>query len=217
METTRVALAPVPVRYSYRQPSLSRKGGVRLHPLKDGVARMGEELTWLRTRDKSGQKLRDIVDPRTGYCVSVTSPLEGPVSGKGTSGSHNAQTKRAAVEVTEARGHKLYVDEDGFVCRTLDHEDGPLPVSFVRPVTPPKKERRVRNSTGDSAPKEKPRKRLIPGGTGPGGSITDSDCEALIRVMAKGREVKVTKAMLANAKMILKERQKMARKALGDK
>lgn len=210
-----VHLPPVKVRYSYSTPSMSRRGGTRLHPIKDGTAPMGEQLFTLRHRDKSGQKLRDVVHPVTGYCIAVTSPLEGPVSGKGTSGSPTAETKRASVTKAEVRGHKVYLDEDGFVCRTLEDGDSPRPVAYATPTAPPKKERRVGKTTGGNGAK---RSAVgIPGGTGPGGSITDSDCEALIRVMSKGRKVTITKAMMAQAKEIIKQRRKAAQKVLGGK
>lgn len=200
------------VRYSYSTPSMSRRGGVRLHPIKDGTAPMGEQLTMLRRRDRAGNKLRDVVDPDTGFCVGVTSPLEGRVSGKGTSGGHTAETKRAAVEAVEVDRCKVYVDEEGFVCRTLDMGDAPRPVAYVKPATPPSKERAVRNTTGRKA--RSTTATPAPGGSGAGGRITDEDCISYIKAAAKGREIHVTKYMIAQARVILKNKQRAAAKQL---
>lgn len=201
------------VRYNGNCPNISRRGGIRLHPIKDGSAPIGENLMWIRTRDRSGNKLRDVVDPRSGLCVGVTSPLEGPVSGKGTAGSHTTETRRAAVEKVTVRSHKVYVDEEtGFVQRTLDMGDGARPVAYVKPTTPPTKERRVRNTTGQ--PDTSGRRVTAPGGTGAGGRITRDDCVAYIKAMAKGRPVQINQYMIDNARKILKTKQAAAAKLL---
>lgn len=208
MKTT--VIPPVKIRYNYSTPSMSRRGGTRLHPIKDGTAPMGEQLTMLRHRDKSGQKLRDVIHPVTGYCIAVTSPLEGPVSGKGTAGSHTAETRRAAVVHVPEK--QVYADEEtGFVIRTCDMGDNPRPVAWVSGVAQKEKERPVREARGTRDAKPRP---VAPGGTGPGGRITDEDCLAYIKAAAKGREVRVTKYMIEQARVILKNKQAAARKLL---
>ena len=210
---TVTVIPQVRVRYNGNCPSLSRRGGIRLHPINDGTAPLGEQLTMLRHRDKLGNKLRDVVDPNSGLCIGVTSPLEGPVSGKGTAGSHTVETRRAAVEKVTVRDHKIYVDEEtGFVIRTVDMGNGRRPVAYVKPTTPPAKERRVRKSTGQ--PDVSGRRVTAPGGTGSGGRITRDDCVAYIKAMAKGRPVEINQYMIENARKVLKVKQAAAAKLL---
>lgn len=207
----RTVIDPVPVRYSYKQPSLSRRGGVRLHPIRDGSAPIGESLTGMRYRDRAGNKLRDVINPITGYCIGAESSLESaprnpvgqPVQ-PGISGTHTSYTRSACLERREG----FWTDEDGTVIRTLDMGESPIPRSRVCTGTKTVKEPRVRR-TGT------PNGRSVPGGTGAGGRITKSDCEALIRVMAKGRQVEITPAMLKDARKLLVALQKKARQALG--
>lgn len=206
----------VPVRYNYSTPSMSRRGGTRLHPIRDGVAPMGEQLFWLRTRDTSGQKLADITHPRTGMCVGVRSPLEcepnnvvGGPQMPGVSGSHNVETRRAAVQYVPE--HKVYVDEEtGLVIRTTAMGDQLRPVACVLRSAQPKKERRVKRDNGGNA---KPGAH-VPGGTGKDGAITKADCEALIRAMAKGRSVTITKDMMINARRLLIQKRNQAAKVI---
>lgn len=214
---TVVLLPAVKVRYGYNTPSMSRRGGTRLHPIKDGTAPMGEQLMGLRFRDKSGQKLRDTVNPRTGFCTGVTSPLEGEVSGKGTSGSHNAQTRRAAVTKVHVpkKNCSVYVDDEGFTIRTTDMGDNLRPVGYVKPPTKPVKEPRVGKTTGGNRRRVAP--DTVPGATGANGRITRDDCLAYIKAMAKGRNVNITDALIADARKVLTSKRKAAQKALGGK
>lgn len=210
-------LDPQPVRYSYSQPSM-RRGGVRLHPVKDGVLPMGEQLCYIRKRDRSGQKLRDVIDPQTGWVINVTSNLEACPNNHGAvrpgiSGSHTVETRRAdVVPAVDTHGRKVYRDaESGRVIRTCDMAEAPIPSVKTATPTPapkPQKERAMTRTPGRST---------VPGATGPGGRITRSDCEALIRAMAatKGQAAPkvITKPMLAAAKAVLRDRINQARKS----
>lgn len=51
-----------------------RWANMRLHPAKDGLIPFPDERTLIR-RDKGGNRLRDRIDPQTGFCTGVTSPL----------------------------------------------------------------------------------------------------------------------------------------------
>lgn len=78
----------------------------------------------LRLRDRSGQKLKDVIDPRTGFCTGVTGPMEPdgtcirdakPTSGAGTPlPTHDP--------ITGA----WWVGADRLVVRTTTTPDGPL-------------------------------------------------------------------------------------------
>lgn len=56
-------------------PSINRKGGIRLHPIRDGVIPLVAERNRVQHRDRGGNKLTDVTNMHTGYCVGVTSPL----------------------------------------------------------------------------------------------------------------------------------------------
>lgn len=205
---------PVPVKYSYRQPSLSRRGGVRLHPIKDGTAPIGEALTGMRFRDRAGNKLRDVVNPVTGYCTGVESALEseprnqvGQPVRPGVSGTHTSYTRSICLEKRAAGDREYWTDEDGTVVRTVDMGESPIPLSRVCPAPKPQKERRVRKSTGRTG-------TSVPGASGPGGRITRSDCDALIRAMAKGRKIEITPAMRKDARRMLEGLRRKAAKTL---
>lgn len=209
----RTVLDADPVKYSYAQPSL-RRGGVRLHPIKDGVAPIGETLTGMRRRDRAGNKLRDIVDPVTGFVMSVQSALESPAVncvGKpvesGISGSHTRDTADGCHTRTEWKGRTVYVDDEGYVIRDLSMGEESIPVSRVCATPKPQKAKRRGKMGATSA------RPPVAGGSGPNGRITRSDCEALIRVMAKGRNVQITPALLKAAKARIIELQAAARRA----
>lgn len=67
------------------------KGTTKLERLRvdEGLVPQPHERG-LRTRDRSGQRLRDVIDPKTGFCVGVTGPMESDGTSvraaKGTSG-----------------------------------------------------------------------------------------------------------------------------------
>jgi hypothetical protein len=99
--------------------------------IDEGLARHPDERR-LRELDRSGQKLRDVINPRTGFCTGVTGPMESdgytvraakPISGSGP----------ALPEYDSTTGN-WYVGEERLVVRTTDTPDGPLArTRLVRP------------------------------------------------------------------------------------
>jgi len=97
--------------------------------IDEGLVPSPDERT-LRHRDRSGQKLRDVINPKTGFCTGVTGPMES-----------DGTTVRAAKEIS-ASGTPLpeydtvtgvwwMVGPDGptgdaLVIRTTTTPDGPL-------------------------------------------------------------------------------------------
>lgn len=214
VEYTVVKLEPTVPRAGYSQPSMSRRGGVRLHPLRDGVIPTTRE-SYMRKRDKAGNKLRDVVDPTTGWCIGVESNLESapkntPLSPcpEGTSASPTVLTKRA--DVRRVNGH--WVDADGFVIRTVSMGDDLLPVSRVCVTPKTVKERPMRKARATNAGTPP---ASVPGATGPNGRITRSDCIALINAMAQGRKVEITAKMISQARAVLTQRRAEAARILG--
>lgn len=55
-------------------PSINRKGGLRLHPIRDGVIPLMREGRMVH-RDSGGNVYQEITNPSTGMCMGVTSPL----------------------------------------------------------------------------------------------------------------------------------------------
>lgn len=90
----------------------------------DGLYRTPEEIGVRHS--VNGQKLRDIIDPRTGYCVNAVTPTfnqyEATVRpAKGTSGAGIEPPRR-----DESTG-RWYAPETGCVLRTTTDGDAPLP------------------------------------------------------------------------------------------
>lgn len=87
----------------------------------------------MRTHDRSGQKLRDVVDPETGFCIGVTGPMEsdGTIvrAAKGISASGPDLPER-----DEATG-LWWVGDERLVIRTLDMGDEPIRVARLRKPT----------------------------------------------------------------------------------
>lgn len=218
MERQKVTvLDPQPVKYGWAQPSL-RRGGIRLHPVRDGVLPMGEQLCFVRKRDRSGQKLRDVVNGVTGYFMYTVSALESaphndvgrPVQ-SGITGTHSVETRRGDVRVRrDQNGNRVYCDpETGRPIRTCDMEDSPLP--SIKTATPT----RVPKPQKERAMARTPRPTGVPGATGPNGRITRADLEACVRAMAEkaGRPCPkvITPAMLNAAKAVLRKNIQRAR------
>lgn len=197
-------LDAVPVRYSYSQPSMSRRGGVRLHPVKDGVMLMPWERG-IQTRDQVGNKLRDVINPRTGFCMGVVSPILGGQVNQGTSCSATVEVSRGMVERDNAG---LYHDQDGRVIRTEAMGDCPLPTSKRNRdrSTGTQTQSAGRSGRSSAASTRTPDMRNVPGGTGRNGSITKADVHAFIKAMSKGRPVQVTPQVYALAKAALEAR-----------
>lgn len=108
-----------------RKPRHVFAGTTRLTRLKidEGITPHPDERR-LRERDRSGQKLKDVIDAKTGFCTGVTGPMESdgtriraakPTSGAGT----------PLPERDDATG-LWWVGEDRLVVRTVTTPDGPL-------------------------------------------------------------------------------------------
>lgn len=211
---TRTVLDSVPVRYGAAQPSL-RRGSLRPHPLKDGVINTGAHLEYGLTRDRNGNRLVAVMDPITGFCVGVRSNLmsvpnncAGQPVKPGIAGSITRDTEVCLVQ-RDLAGTYFTVSSDGEevrAVRTTEMGDFLLPTVRMSVPTKTVKERAVRDP---SAPK-----RRVPGATGPGGRISDADCDAMIAAMAKGRPVNITPLMRKAARALIQQRMAEAAKLL---
>lgn len=116
-----------------RKPRHVFAGTTRMNRLRpdEGLVMQPDERT-LRYRDRSGQKLRDVVDPKTGFCVGVTSPMESDGiavrAAKPTSGGG-----QPLPELDSATG-RWFVGEDRLVVRTT--LDGDRPLTRTRLIKP---------------------------------------------------------------------------------
>jgi hypothetical protein len=85
-----------------------------------------EPLTSIRTTDGKGNKLRDVVDPRTGFCVGVTSPTwtdgQRVIEPTGVSGNCKPEDKLTLDKATGL----WYYGEHRVVVRTTDTPEGPM-------------------------------------------------------------------------------------------
>lgn len=115
---------------------------MRLHRIEDGLVPQPDERK-LTKYDKGGNKLRDVVDPVTGMCTGVTSPLtvpDGtrimnptPVSGGKSKSAPDVRfdpTREIYYELNRTRDS----DPFGLVVRTVSDGDDPLPVTRIRVV-----------------------------------------------------------------------------------
>lgn len=108
---------------------------MRLHPVKDGLIPQPHERGMTK-RDRAGNRLIDVVDPRTGFCVGVRSPLtvRGPVTMASPMSGGNGPDVRF-----DPSSHRYYelvrdavTDPIGFVVRLVTDGDNFLPCSRVR-------------------------------------------------------------------------------------
>lgn len=115
---------------------------MRLHLVEDGLLRSPEERT-LTTRDRGGNQLRDVINPDTGMCTGVTSPLTIPdgtrvITPTPVSGAKSASTPDVRFDPDREVYYDLVRTRDsdpfGLVVRTCDDQDGPLPVTRIRVV-----------------------------------------------------------------------------------
>lgn len=199
-----------PIRYSYKVPSLSRRGGVRLHPVNDGTLLHPHERG-VTKRDFMGNKLRDVINPITGFCTHVVSPVLGGKINQGVSGSPTVETERA--NVTKHNG--AYFDSEGRHVRTTDMGDDILPYVAAPPRagdpntgTRAQKKATTGNRGGRNGAKPQP--DMVPGGTGRDGRITRSDVEAYLKALAKGRPYVIDKKSLAMGRAALEDMRKRA-------
>lgn len=111
---------------------------MRLHPAKDGLIPMPDERG-LTVRDKGGNRLIDVYDPTTGFCVGVTSPLTStgmsvstpkpPSSGHGADIRLDAESNRYYELVRKSDS-----DPIGIVVRLVTDADELLPCTRVRVI-----------------------------------------------------------------------------------
>lgn len=110
---------------------------MRLHPVKDGLIPLPDERGMTR-RDKGGNKLVDVVDPDSGYCIGTRSPLtiKGRVveaatitGGSGTDVRFDPESARYYELVRDAATEPI-----GFVVRLTTDGDDSLPCARVRVI-----------------------------------------------------------------------------------
>lgn len=221
-------LPTAPVRYNYSTPSMSRRGGTRLHPINDGVLNPASSSQTLRTRDAFGGKLRDVTNPVTGmYSHSVSLIESAPLNPVGCdeikSGISPNPTGQLRLLPSSVRldktGRKVYLDEAGRRIRTTDM--GEEAGAAVPRCATPSTTRRGGKRSGSVAPRPvKSSKPTVPGGTGPGGRITDDDIRSFVIAMGRkfGHEITViTPAMMRDGREALKLARKRAEQALAQK
>lgn len=108
---------------------------MRLHPVKDGLIPMPDERG-VTVRDKGGNKLIDVINPLTGYCVGVTSPLS--IKGRIVPASPitGGSGPDVRFDAESARYYELVRDRAtapiGFVVRLTTDGDDSLPCTRVR-------------------------------------------------------------------------------------
>lgn len=221
----RIQLDPVKIRYSGSVPSMSRRGGVRLNPVTDGTIDHQRAQASIARLDHFGGKLVDVVSPTTGLFTHVRSAMTSPPVNpagctemkSGVNGSPNSETRDADYRASTVRagqhaGLTVYTDQSDRVVRTTDMGENPLPVSVVSAPTKPVKERRR-----VSARAPKPAKPIVPGGTGPRGSVTDDDVTRYVRAAAKADGLVVTvitPTMMRDGREALKIKRKQAELAM---
>lgn len=76
-------------------------------------------------RDRSGQKLRDVVDPRTGFCTGVSSPMHNTDEASVRPADPTSGGGEALPEYDRHTG-RWWVGRDRLVVRTTTTPDGPL-------------------------------------------------------------------------------------------
>lgn len=116
---------------------------MRLHRIEDGLVKMPDERT-LRTHDIGGNRLRDVINPETGMCTGVTSPLTVPdgtsvMNHTPVSGAKSKSAPDVRFDPEKEVYYELVRNKDsdpfGLVYRTCEDSDGPLPVTRVRVVS----------------------------------------------------------------------------------
>lgn len=114
---------------------------MRLHRIDDGLVKGPDERT-LTKYDKGGNKLRDVVDPTSGMCTGVTSPLtitDRIIQPTPVSGGKSKDAPDVRFDPEKEVYYELVRNKDtdpfGLVMRTTSDADGPLPVTRVRVVS----------------------------------------------------------------------------------
>lgn len=128
------------------------------------VQNRAEPNSMLRRRDLGGNKLIDVVNPQTGFCVGTRSPLESAANNTpqhpkpGVSASQDEVDNYPRYDA--ATGH-WFAGRDRLVQRMIDTPDGPLQVArVVKPAVAAKLDNRAaaaskikRAPKGGTAPK----------------------------------------------------------------
>lgn len=174
---------------------------MRLHPAKDGLIPHPDERG-LSVRDRGGNRLIDLHDPTSGFCVGVTSPLTStgmsvltpkPASGgKGPDVRFDAESERY-YELIRSRDS----DPIGIVVRLDTDGDALLPTTRVRVVqaTPSKDRKSERNSTAPVRKAPSVRKqnddavKAVLAGMGYTGPITPQIRKATLEMIAMEKSI----------------------------
>lgn len=181
----------------------------------------GTDERTLTRRDMSGQKLRDVVDPRTGFCTGVTGPM-----------FNSGEASVRAADPTSGGGEALptydrdtglwWVGNDRLVVRTVSTPDGPLRRTRIvkaadldeAGATPDERKAAVKAARAASRKPDSQRRQAHKGDrpndreiaqylrdfTGYTGPITSKIRQAAIAVIIKQRTVSAYKADLDKAK-----------------
>lgn len=139
-----------------------------------------EPNSMLRRRDLGGNKLIDVVNPMTGFCVGTRSPLESAPNntpGKPRPGISASQDEVDNYPRYDAVKGVWFVGRDRLVQRLIDTPDGPLQVArVVKPAVATKLDNRAaaaskvkRAPKGGAAPKRQPTTRTSNGGANSNG------------------------------------------------
>jgi hypothetical protein len=221
------------IRYSGSVPSMSRRGGIKLNPLTDGGINPTRDQEQLRVRDMGGNKLVDIIDRATGFCVGTRSVLESganwpagqdkptrpAVSGQPTGQLRNLPAKT----LVASSGERVYLDEAGRRIRTTDmHEEPirPLPANAT-PDTGGRPAKRPASGTARAAKPAPATRPTAPGTASGNGRITDADVRdylrALYRKAGKPVPASFSRQHMFDGRLALKAAIEKARKALGGK
>lgn len=133
-----------------RQTRLRIDEGLIPHPSERG----------LRLRDRSGQRLRDVIDPSTGFCLGVSGPMESdgtrtrmanPISGTGE-----------ALPIRDPRNGAWYAANGSHAVRTTVDPEGPLSRSPRQKIdASAKDDRPIRSRKPDSARRQHHRTNRI--------------------------------------------------------
>lgn len=197
---TRVTLEPVPVRYGGDTPSL-RRGSVRVNPVRDGVVDPERDTVHLKTRDWSGNKYRDSIDPTTGWCVGASSVLTSAPNNSGDSATWKPAVSGTVTRDTVVAELKCesgvwlgQLDGRRAVVRTTAYGD------FLLPSVPPGNAPQPSRKPVTRTPRPVSRPTLPP--------ITRADCVAVIEMMAavnRRRVPVITDDMIREARKYLRK------------
>lgn len=207
------------VKYGGDTPSL-RRGSVRVNPVRDGVIDPEAHTAYVRRMDWAGNKFRDVINPQTGFCLGANTVLTSLPNNYGPSehwkpavpGSVTRDTSVTLIKQVDVGNRRVYCENNRMV-RTTDMGDSPVssvPKTGVDTDSKPAKKSRTR--VPRPVKPSGPDMSRVPGGTGPRGSVTESDVDAYLRAVMKGRRVAITDDMRKLARAALKKkRAKIAR------